>query len=202
MGDSVKRLWSRKGDVLAALAWALLAGLRLASFLTTPSLLQAGQFVFGLTIPLLLVLRRPAVKEGERWSFWLAVGVTVLPILTLRPAEAGLPRLGEAVQIAGLLIIIPAILTLNRSFGLAPAHRGLVMRGLYGVVRHPLYAGEILALVGYCLGYASLWNWSFALVFLGGLIARILAEERLLSADSEYRAYQQRVRWRLVPGVW
>jgi protein-S-isoprenylcysteine O-methyltransferase Ste14 len=201
-GNALSRLLQRKWDIVAALAWTLLAGLRLASFLASPSLLQAGQFIFGMTIPLLLVLRRPAVAQGERWSFWLAVAVTVLPIVILRPVGNGLPQLGEIVQVVGLLIIMPAILTLSRSFGLAPAHRGLVMRGLYGIVRHPLYAGEILALLGYCLGYASGWNWVAFAVLFGGLITRIMAEERLLAADGEYRAYQQRVRWRLVPGLW
>jgi hypothetical protein len=31
---------------------------------------------------------------------------------------------------------------------------------------------------------------------------RLIAEERLLSTDADYVAYQQRVRWRLLPGVW
>ena len=33
-------------------------------------------------------------------------------------------------------------------------------------------------------------------------VARIAAEEKLLTQDREYQAYQQRVRWRLVPGLW
>jgi protein-S-isoprenylcysteine O-methyltransferase Ste14 len=196
------RLRKRASDLLAALAWALLAGMRLASLLRQPSLLQGGHFLFTLAIPLLLVLRRPAAAQGSRGAFWIAVAVTLLPFAAMRPIGNGLPWLGELIQVVGLVVILAAILTLNRSFGVGPAHRGLVMRGIYRVVRHPLYAGEMLALLEYCTGYAAAWNWVILAAVLAGQVWRIFAEERLLAVDGEYQAYQQRVRWRLVPGLW
>jgi protein-S-isoprenylcysteine O-methyltransferase Ste14 len=195
--------WKKShSDLLAALAWALLAGMRLASLLRLPSLLQAGHFVFTLLIPALFILRRPASAQGSRAAFWMAVAVTLLPLAAMRPVGEGLPGMGELIQGAGLVVTLAAILTLNRSFGVGPAHRGLVMRGIYGVVRHPLYAGEMLALLGYCTGYAAGWNWAILAAVLAGQVWRIFAEERLLATDHAYRAYQQRVRWRLVPGLW
>ncbi len=99
-------------------------------------------------------------------------------------------------------MMLLAILSLNRSFGIAPAHRGLVSRGAYRVVRHPLYAAEMFTVGGYCLGYASIWNAAVWAAFAIGQLLRIRGEEALLCADPEYRAYQVQVPWRLVPGVW
>ncbi len=192
----------RKIDILAAFLWAGLATIRVSLLLAKPSLLQAGLAVFALSLPLLFIIRRPARAQGPRSTFWLAVLGTFLPVGTLRPTGPGWQWAGEVVQLVGLVLILSALWTLNRSFGLAPAHRGLVTRGLYGVVRHPLYAAELLAMGGYCIGYASILNWVFWMVAAMLQVARIFAEEKLLSGDQEYRAYQQRVRWRLVPGLW
>src|SRR5260370_25717649 len=129
----------RKVDILAALLWAGLAIIQVSVLLVKPSLLQLGLAVFALTFPLLFIIRRPARAQGPRYTFWLAVFGTFLPVGTLRPADVGWLLPGEVVQLFGLVLVLSALWTLNRSFGLAPAHRGLVTRGLYGVVRHPLY---------------------------------------------------------------
>jgi protein-S-isoprenylcysteine O-methyltransferase Ste14 len=202
MDEAIMRIWHRKADIAAALFWALLASMRVALFLAEPSLLQAGHVAFSLVIVALFVLRRPATIQGSPATFWLAAIATLGPVLAFRPAETGWPTLGLVVQQVGLVLTLVAILTLRRSFGLAPAHRGLVMHGVYGVVRHPLYFAEFVALVGYCIGYASVLNWTVLSVSAALQVMRLLAEERLLSADADYVAYRQRVRWRLVPGVW
>ncbi len=196
------RLWKRKGDVLAALVWALWASVPLARLLIEPSVLLAGMFVFTLMAAILFAIRRPALVQGRRRDFWLAAATTMLPPLTMRAAPGGWPAIGVPVQLVGLALTMVALGTLNRSLGVAPANRGLVTRGLYGVVRHPLYASELLSLLGFCLGYASLWNWAWLLATAAGQLLRIRAEERLLADDFGYPAYRARVRWRLVPGLW
>jgi protein-S-isoprenylcysteine O-methyltransferase Ste14 len=196
------RIWQRKGDLAAAVIWALLGSVRLAVFMSDPTVLQAGILAFTLIVVTLFFTRRPPTIRGSWASFWLAAIVTVGPLIALRTADSGWPLLGLVVQYVGLVLVLIAILTLRQSFGLAPAHRGLVTNGLYGLVRHPLYFAEFIVLLGYCLGYASVWNWAFCTLFVVLQIIRLLAEERLLSADADYVAYRQRVRWRLVPGVW
>jgi len=195
-------LANRWKDVLAAAAWALLVGYRLGSFLGRPTVLDGGLFLFSALIMALLVFRRPASARGTRAAFWLAMAATFVPGALLAPRGLGAPDAARVLEGAGLIVMILALGFLNRSFGIAPAHRGLVTRGPYRVVRHPLYAGEMIVIVGYCVGYASLSN---ALVVLATLIAQLLrirAEEALLSQDMTYREYAARVRWRLVPGVW
>ena len=189
-------------DVLAACLWALLVGLRLALFLANPSALQGGLILFNLMIVALFILRRLARAQGSRGVFWLAAGATFLPVVALRPVGGGSPEAGLALQSLGLAIMVVALVFLNRSFGIAPAHRGLVTAGPYRVVRHPLYASEAVHFAGYCLGYLSLWNASVLAAILIAITLRIRAEETLLRADEAYRVYQDRVRWRLLPGVW
>jgi len=197
---TLKKRWP---DLLAAVAWALIATFRLAVFLDKPTPLSAGQFLFVLIMMGLFVIRRPARAQGSRPAFWLAVVATFLPALALRPAPTDfLPELGLAVQSGGLALMLVSIAFLNRSFGLAPAHRGLVTGGPYRLVRHPLYTGEIVAVTGTCLGYVSLSNWMVLALFALATLGRIYAEERLLSVDEDYRAYRERVRWRLLPGAW
>jgi protein-S-isoprenylcysteine O-methyltransferase Ste14 len=79
----------------------------------------------------------------------------------------------------------------------------VVSTGPYAVVRHPMYAGALLYLVGTPLAlgsYRGLLAFAAAMPFL---IWRLLDEERLLAGELPgYREYQQRVRRRLVPFVW
>ena len=196
------RLIYRWPDMLAAIGWSFPTGFRLAMLIAEPSPLQAGLFIFNLIVMALFILRRPARAQGSRRDFWLAMGAAFLPAMLLRTAEVGVPILGEFMQIIGIVIMLTAILSLNRSFGIAPAHRGLVSRGLYRTVRHPLYAGEMIAIGGYCLGYATVGNGVVWLAFAIAQMLRIRAEENLLSSDAEYAAYQAQVPWRLVPRVW
>lgn len=196
------RIWRRKLDIVAALIWTALGSLRVAVFLAEPSLLQAGQVAFTLIIVALFVLRRPPTLQGSPASFWLAAIASLGPPLALRTAETGWPTVGLVVQQMGLILMLVAILTLRRSFGMAPAHRGLVMHGVYRYVRHPLYFAEFVAQIGFCIGYASVWNWTIFIVFAVLQVMRLLAEERLLASDADYVAYRLRVRWRLLPGVW
>jgi protein-S-isoprenylcysteine O-methyltransferase Ste14 len=73
--------------------------------------------------------------------------------------------------------------------------------GLYRLVRHPMYAGYMLTHIGFLLVAPSLWNAAIYAAAWALLIARIYAEEQMLSQDAAYQALKTRVRYRLVPGV-
>jgi len=104
----------------------------------------------------------------------------------------------KAVGIVGLLV---ALISLGRSFGIIPANRGIKRAGLYRIVRHPIYASELIFHAGYLLGNVSGRNLVLVILVAAGQVYRLLAEERLLSGDGEYRDYAEAVRYRLIPGI-
>jgi len=90
---------------------------------------------------------------------------------------------------------------MGKAFGIAPAHRGLVMSGPYRYIRHPMYAGELLSLVGTLFAYPGLRNTLVIVIFTASLLWRIFQEEKILGRNG-YRHYANLVKWRLVPGIW
>jgi len=79
----------------------------------------------------------------------------------------------------------------------------VVSTGLYGVVRHPMYVGALILIVGMPLALGSYWGlWTMipgVLIF----VARITDEEKALRQDlAGYDEYIDKVHYRLVPGVW
>ena len=81
-------------------------------------------------------------------------------------------------------------------------HR-LVDTGLYSFVRHPMYFGASLLLLGGPLLLGSAWGTLCGLIAAVILGWRSLLEEQLLQRELPgYAEYMQRVRWRLLPGIY
>ncbi|HJZ93853.1 MAG TPA: isoprenylcysteine carboxylmethyltransferase family protein [Gemmataceae bacterium] len=81
--------------------------------------------------------------------------------------------------------------------------QAVIDRGVYSVVRHPMYAGAIPLLVGMPLWLESYASALLAIVPIGILAVRILIEEQFLRRELKgYDAYMQRVRYRLIPLIW
>jgi protein-S-isoprenylcysteine O-methyltransferase Ste14 len=148
------------------------------------------------------LLHRPAAGQGSsRTDLLLAWAGTLLP-LAMRATTAPVTDVGLVLVVLGSLLATAAILSLGRSFGIEPAHRGLQTRRLYRVVRHPIYAAYLPIVGGFLFSYASWWNGLVAVIWLAVQITRIQREEALLGQDAQYQHYAQQVRWRLLPGVW
>jgi len=80
-------------------------------------------------------------------------------------------------------------------------HR-VVTTGPYAVVRHPMYAGYILWVLATPLALGSLPALAPAAVIAAGVVVRTVLEDRALRAELPgYAEYAERVRWRLLPGV-
>ena len=155
-------------------------------------------------VVVLTVLRRATsiIDRSPRARVLTAISM-MGPVLVRPAAVAALaPEVATVLLSAtGLLVVIGGKLSLGRSFGLMPAHRGVVSTGLYRLVRHPIYMGYLITHAGFVAANPTIWN----VVMLVGadlaLMWRAVCEERTLSQDEAYRAYQQVVRWRVVPGV-
>jgi protein-S-isoprenylcysteine O-methyltransferase Ste14 len=157
------------------------------------------------------------VKE-DRSNRWVIAALSVLGLI-----DAYLPAYtdridfitfgGGAVRwfgfliysIGGVLRLAPIFVLRRRFSGLVaiqPEHR-LVTNGLYGVIRHPSYLGLFVLMLGWGLAFRSGVGVVIAVLSLGVLLARIQAEERLLTENfgAEYDAYRA-CTWRLVPYIY
>ena len=162
-------------------------------------------FVQQTLVALAYLIRRPARVVSRRVDDWLLAFAGTFVGVLFRP-DGRHPGWGiwsgTALQLIGVAIVVTCILTLGRSFGFAAADRGVVTRGPYAIVRHPMYTSYLLLQSGYLLQSLSVRNaviLALGTCFNGG---RALAEERLLANNSEYLAYRRRVARRIIPGVW
>jgi protein-S-isoprenylcysteine O-methyltransferase Ste14 len=119
--------------------------------------------------------------------------------MLLLPGGAKESLIGYLVQISGIAISIIGLISLNRSFGLVAAHRGIVSSGMYRFVRHPLYFSYEVSILGFMINNFSLYNIALCLVHLCCQLQRIKYEENLLSIDEAYRQYAIKTKWRLIP---
>ena len=111
--------------------------------------------------------------------------------------------IGAGLQLASMAWQFTAKVFLGRSFGLLPAQRGLVMAGPYRFVRHPIYFGYLIGHIGFLLANFSWRNAAVLALLYVAQVIRIRREEAVLAATSDdYRRYQTRVRWRLLPFVY
>ena len=79
----------------------------------------------------------------------------------------------------------------------------VVDSGPYRYVRHPMYAGMVLYLLGTPLMLSSLWGLAGIPVLFLLLALRTLGEEQVLKADLPgYLEYTAKTPWRIVPGIW
>jgi protein-S-isoprenylcysteine O-methyltransferase Ste14 len=82
-------------------------------------------------------------------------------------------------------------------------HHAVVDRGIYRTIRHPMYAGLALVIVGMCLWLESYAAALLAIVPIGTLMIRIHVEEKFLKRELKgYENYTKQVRYRLIPGIW
>jgi protein-S-isoprenylcysteine O-methyltransferase Ste14 len=79
----------------------------------------------------------------------------------------------------------------------------LISTGLYGLVRHPMYFGTLVMMIGTPLALGSLWGLLAVAAAVPVLAARILDEEKMLIEElAGYREYSTQVHYRLVPYLW
>ena len=116
------------------------------------------------------------------------------------------------VSIVGLVLVgtgltIAMLVTIQNGYAAAnvkvESGQQLSSTGWYGFVRHPMYFGNVILMVGTPLALGSYWGLLIVVVGLAVLAVRITDEEALLTQDlTGYREYTQKVHYRLMPYVW
>jgi len=175
--------------------------MRLASFAY-----QASATLFlAMFIGLFLLRRASVARCSTRSGALVAVLAVLSPFAIELPAAAPpAPMLGLSSVVAtlGLAIAVGGLLSLRRNFGILPEARGLTTSGLYRLVRHPIYLGEMLALSALILPLATPRNLVVLLGVWGLQVLRTYYEEAALARQfPDYAEYRRRTR-RLIPGLY
>jgi len=113
--------------------------------------------------------------------------------------------IGDVAVAVGLGVVVLVVIQNSYASTTVQVASGqkVVSTGLYGLVRHPMYTGNVLMLVGLPLALGSYWALALVVPGVAVLAARIHDEEKLLGEELDgYREYTQKVRSRLVPYVW
>ncbi len=141
-------------------------------------------------IGLLLVTGQVGLCLALLWFGWR--GLHAHPWLWLGVAA------GTGIMVAGVMAMRMSHVRVHPEPG---EKAELCERGIYGHIRHPMYAGVLLAFAMFAVGA----GWIGAILWLGllfVLLAKLRIEERLWTArDGRYADYIRRTR-RLIPGVW
>jgi protein-S-isoprenylcysteine O-methyltransferase Ste14 len=152
-----------------------------------------------------VLVRKPPRRHSRDPVAFVACAVALGGVVLLeRPADTAATALvvvGDLVALAAGAWLLVSFVTLGRCFGLLPEARGLVTRGPYSLVRHPVYLGEFAAVGGLLLASPTRWNLGLAGAFVGAQTIRMRMEERALTDEfPEYASYSAHTP-RLVPRV-
>jgi protein-S-isoprenylcysteine O-methyltransferase Ste14 len=188
---------------LSALSWAILGvAMEDPAMRFAPARLSLA--ALNVVVAYLFIARRPLVRASDAQGVLLSLPCLVVGgfAWVLAPPANLWPAWTSALFAAGTVVAAVSLLCLGGSFAILPAVRQTVARGPYRVLRHPAYAAELVMLAACFLAGPRLVALAPLAAALPCVLARIYAEERLLQSTESYRQYAQRVRWRLLPGVW
>jgi protein-S-isoprenylcysteine O-methyltransferase Ste14 len=164
-------------------------------------------------------MRGPIQSEQKPWDKILLAGVMVLCIAmfvvagldAVRYHSSHMPVWLEVLGAAGIALGIYIFHVVMRTNSYATAvvriqdERGhqVISTGPYAFVRHPMYSGAALYFVGIALLLGSWYAVAIAVVLIALFGLRAVWEENTLIAELPgYAAYAERVRYRLIPGLW
>ncbi|MBR6562711.1 MAG: isoprenylcysteine carboxylmethyltransferase family protein [Clostridia bacterium] len=79
----------------------------------------------------------------------------------------------------------------------------VVDTGLYGIVRHPMYAVTVLLFLSIPITLGSWWSLLCFLPYVAVIAVRIINEEKVLESGLDgYTDYKKKVKYRLIPFIW
>jgi protein-S-isoprenylcysteine O-methyltransferase Ste14 len=191
-------------------AWVFIAVFAAASFGSSVySALRAPEVLHRRMHAGPIAETRTAQKIASVGTIAMVVAVLVISALDHRFGWSTVPMpivvVGDILVAAGLGM---AILVVNQNRYAAAtitveAEQTVVSTGLYGLVRHPMYAFALIMIAGMPLALDSYWGLVTLVPAVAVLAYRITDEEKMLRQELDgYSAYTQEVHYRLVPGVW
>lgn len=159
----------------------------------------------GIVVVFLLFRRRTQNISVNFKDWFIAFAGTFCALLVVNGGDPTsqplMAQFGAFGLILGIVIHVGAKLSLRRSFGIVAADRGIKAGGMYRLIRHPMYLGYMLSHIGFLLIAPIFWNLIVYAATWFFLIARVFAEERVLSKNPDYRTYMDKVQYRLIPSM-
>ena len=137
------------------------------------------------------------------------IGLLLIPALDHRFGWSHMPPsvalAGDGLMVLGWLAIY--FVFKENSFSsatieLAP-DQSVISTGPYALVRHPMYAGGLVMLLGIPIALGSWWGLFVIAAMIPALIWRLIDEEKFLARNLPgYVEYQKKLRYRLIPMIW
>jgi protein-S-isoprenylcysteine O-methyltransferase Ste14 len=121
------------------------------------------------------------------------------------PVPTAICLVGDVLVAVGAGVVMLTVIQNSHAAATVRVEAGqeVISTGMYGLVRHPMYTGNVIVMVGLPLALGSYWGLVFVVPGLIVLGLRIRDEEKLLQEELYgYREYTQKVRYRLLPYMW
>lgn len=141
------------------------------------------------SIAFILVIVFPAVDYRFRWS----------------NVPSYISIIGDIFVALGLFIVFLVFKENSFTSGTieVEANQKVISTGPYAFIRHPMYAGAFIMLIGVPLALGSFWGLLIIIPLVSVIIWRLLDEEKILKKNlSGYLEYQKKVNYRLIPHIW
>jgi protein-S-isoprenylcysteine O-methyltransferase Ste14 len=169
--------------------------------------------------PDLVQERIASAKKAEPWDrllmqVYTVVLLALLALVSLDSGRFGWSSVSPGIQVAGwLLLVLASVMIWHVMMTNAylssyarlqrDRHQTVVQEGAYRWIRHPMYLGIIVAFLGIPLALGSWWGLIPALLIAGLFVYRTHREDLMLIGGlNGYAEYADRVRYRLLPGIW
>lgn len=152
----------------------------------------------------IIIARQPTIRDvNPAYMALTVVASFIVPLFISVRGNTALmsPVMGDIASPICILWIIYSKLSLGRSFGLLAAKRTIKIKGAYGFVRHPIYAGYFVMYLVFLLTNYDPVNLVVIVVHCCMQVMRALREERVLLGDASYQAYCRSVPYRFIYGV-
>ncbi len=190
-------------------AWVFLAVFALSTWIPSVYLMRANPAALERR------MRGPLAETRTLQRILIAVIFVCFPAMFVvsaldhrfgwSPVPAAVSLVGDVLVASGL--ILDMLVVIQNGYAavnvVVESGQRLVSSGLYGLVRHPMYTGNVILMLGVPLALGSYWGLVFIIPGLIVLILRIRDEEDLLAHElSGYSQYARQVRYRLLPHVW
>jgi protein-S-isoprenylcysteine O-methyltransferase Ste14 len=206
--------------LLLAGNWLWLEGWIFALWMV--SMILSIYFYLYFKDPALLAERskRPGSNNQQGWDKYVLSGIYLMAIvwLVIMPLDAQRfgwsPTFPAWLKVLGGVALIPSLYLIFRATAdntflstqvriQSERKQHVISTGVYGLVRHPLYLGCVLLMLGGPLLLGSIVGLIISAIALVVLVARTIGEEKMLVNELEgYAEYKHKVRYRLIPFVW